>query len=83
MPAALATPQTVIVTKKTALGGGAALTVTMQNQSRTYGSADAEFNYAVTGTLVNGDTYSSAAAYPSIPLRICRRRLPDRLSRLV
>jgi YVTN family beta-propeller protein len=54
------TPQTVTVTKKTAPGGGAALTVTVQNQSRTYGSADPEFNYAVTGTLINGDTYSSA-----------------------
>jgi YVTN family beta-propeller protein len=56
------TPQTVTVAKKTAPGGGAALTITVQNQSRAYGTANPEFAYAVSGTLVNGDTYGSAVA---------------------
>ena len=54
------TPQTVTVAKKTAPGGGPALTVTVQNQSRAYASANSEFTYVVSGTLVDSDTYASA-----------------------
>jgi hypothetical protein len=53
-------PATVTVTKKTALGGGAALTITVQNASREYSTADPQFAYVVTGTLVNGDSYATA-----------------------
>ncbi len=53
-------PATVTVAKKTAPGGGAALTVTVQNESRQYNTADPQFDYVVTGTLVNGDTYATA-----------------------
>jgi YVTN family beta-propeller protein len=53
-------PATVTVSQKTAPGGGAALTVTVQNASREFGVADPQFEYVVTGTLVNGDTYPIA-----------------------
>jgi trimeric autotransporter adhesin len=53
-------PATVIVAKKTASGGGAALTITVQNASRSYGTSDPQFSYVITGTLVNGDTYTTA-----------------------
>jgi hypothetical protein len=53
-------PETVTVSKKTAPGGGAALTITVQNASREYNTSDPQFNYVVTGTLVNGDTYATA-----------------------
>jgi hypothetical protein len=53
-------PATVTVAKKTAPGGGAALTITVQNASREYNTSDPQFNYVVTGTLINGDTYATA-----------------------
>jgi hypothetical protein len=53
-------PATVTVSKKTAPGGGAALTITVQDASRQYNTADPQFNYVITGTLVNGDTYATA-----------------------
>ena len=53
-------PATVTVSKKTAAGGGAALTITVQDASRQYNTADPQFNYVITGTLVNGDTYATA-----------------------
>jgi hypothetical protein len=53
-------PATVTVAKKTALGGGAALTVTVQSASREYNTADPQFSYVVTGTLVTGDSYATA-----------------------
>ena len=53
-------PATVTVAKKTAAGGGPALTVTVENASREYGTANPEFAYIVSGTLVNGDTYATA-----------------------
>ena len=46
--------------KKTAAGGGPALTVTVVDQSREYGAASSEFSYIVSGTLINGDTYEKA-----------------------
>jgi hypothetical protein len=53
-------PSTVAVAKKTAAGGGPALTVTVQDQSRMYGTTNPQFTYVVTGALLNGDTYASA-----------------------
>ena len=53
-------PATVTVAKKTAAGGGPALTVTVVDASREYGTANPEFAYIVSGTLVNGDTYATA-----------------------
>ena len=53
-------PATVMVAKKTAAGGGAALMVTVANESREYGTANPEFSYMVSGTLLNGDTYETA-----------------------
>ena len=53
-------PATVTVAKKTAAGGGPALTITVQNESRQYNTADPQSSYVVTGTLVNGDTYATA-----------------------
>jgi hypothetical protein len=53
-------PASVTVTKKQGVGGGAALTITVQNASREYNTADPQFATVVTGTLVNGETYASA-----------------------
>ena len=53
-------PATVTVAKKAGPGGGAALTITVQNESRQYNTADPQSSYVVTGTLVNGDTYATA-----------------------
>ncbi len=53
-------PTTVTVAKKTAEGGGPALTVTVENASREFETANPEFAHIVSGTLVNGDTYATA-----------------------
>jgi len=53
-------PAAVTVAKRQGPGGGAALTITVQNESREYDTADPQFNYVVTGTLVNGDAYATA-----------------------
>ena len=53
-------PATVTVAKKQGAGGGAALTITVQNASREYNTADPQFAYIVSGTLVNGDSYAAA-----------------------
>ena len=53
-------PAIVTVAKKTGAGGGPALTVTVLNESREYGTANPAFSYIVSGTLVNGDTYVTA-----------------------
>ena len=53
-------PAIVTVVKKQGAGGGAALTITVQNASREYNTADPQFAYVVTGALVNGDTYATA-----------------------
>ena len=47
-------PATVTVAKNTA--PGSSLTVTVLNESREYGTANPEFSYIVSGTLLNGDT---------------------------
>jgi hypothetical protein len=59
-------PATVTVAKKTAAGGGPALTVTVVNASREFGTSDPQFAYVVSGTLVNTDTY--AAAVTGVPV---------------
>jgi hypothetical protein len=53
-------PVSFAVGKKTGPDGGPALTVTVQDASREYGTANPQFNYVVTGTLLNGDTYPTA-----------------------
>ncbi len=55
-------PATVTVAKKQGAGGAAALTITVQNASREYNTADPQFAYIVTGTLVNGDSYATAVS---------------------
>jgi hypothetical protein len=52
-------PAPVTVSKRAGPGGGAALTITVQDASREYNTADPQFSYVITGTLVNGDTYAS------------------------
>jgi hypothetical protein len=59
--ASTSSPVTATVGQKTGPGpGGAALTVTVANVSRNYGQGNPAFTFAVTGTLVNGDTYQTA-----------------------
>ncbi len=53
-------PSTVTVAKKQGPGGGAALTITVQNASRQFGTANPQFAYIVTGTLLPGDRFDSA-----------------------
>ena len=53
-------PSTVTVAKKQGLGGGAALTITVQNASRQFGTANPQFAFIVSGTLLPGDTFDSA-----------------------
>ena len=53
-------PSTVTVAKKEGPGGGAALTITVQNASRQVGTANPYFAFIVTGTLLPGDTFESA-----------------------
>ncbi len=51
-------PATVTVAKNPALGSS--LIATVLNESREYGTANPEFSYIVSGTLLNGDTYETA-----------------------
>jgi len=53
-------PSTLTVAKKQGPGGGAALTITVQNASRQVGTANPYFAFIVTGTLLPGDTFESA-----------------------
>ena len=53
-------PATMMVAKKTAAGGGPALTVAVLSASRENETADSHFWYVVSGTLLNGDTYETA-----------------------
>ena len=59
-------PATVTVAKKQGAGGGAALTITIQNASREYNTSDPQFAYVVTGALVNGDSYATAITGPPV-----------------
>ena len=58
--ASTSSPVTITVAQKTGPGGGPALTVTVASVSRSYGKGNPAFTFAVTGTLVNGDTYQTA-----------------------
>ncbi len=54
-------PSPVTVAKKQGPGpGGAALTITVQNASRQFATANPQFAYIVTGTLLPGDSFDSA-----------------------
>ena len=53
-------PSTLTVAKKQGPGGGAALTITVQNASRQVRTANPYFAFIVTGTLLPGDTFESA-----------------------
>ena len=53
-------PVQVTVTKKTAAGGGPALTVVANSVTRPFGQPNPPFSYTVVGTLVPGDTTASA-----------------------
>jgi sugar lactone lactonase YvrE len=50
----------IIVAKKTDPSGGPALTVTANNATKQFEQRNPAFDYTVTGTLVNGDTYANA-----------------------
>ncbi len=53
-------PVQVTVTKKTAAGGGPALTVLANSVTRPFGQPNPPFSYTMVGTLVPGDTAASA-----------------------
>ena len=53
-------PVQVTVTKRTAAGGGPALTVVANSVTRPFGQPNPPFSYTVVGTLVPGDTAASA-----------------------
>jgi YVTN family beta-propeller protein len=48
------------VSKRTTAGGGPALLVTANDEQRGVGEANPPFTHAVTGTLVNNDTFATA-----------------------
>ena len=53
-------PVQVTVTKKTASGGGPALTVVADSVSRPFGQPNPAFSYTVLGTIVPGDSLGTA-----------------------
>ena len=59
-PPSTSNPVTLTVTQRTGAGGGAALTVTVNDASRTTTEANPPFSHTVAGELVNGDTYATA-----------------------
>ena len=59
-PASASNPVTLTVTQRTGAGGGAALTVTVNDASRTTTEDNPPFSHTVAGDLVNGDTYATA-----------------------
>ena len=59
-PASASNPVTLTVTQRTGAGGGAALTVTVNDAARTTTEANPPFSHTVAGELVNGDTYATA-----------------------
>ena len=59
-PASTSNPVTLTVTQRTGPGGGAALTVTVNDATRTTTEANPPFSHTVAGELVNGDTYATA-----------------------
>ena len=59
-PASTSNPVTLTVTQRTGAGGGAALTVTVNDASRTTTEENPPFSHTVAGDLVNGDTNATA-----------------------
>ena len=60
-PPSTSNPATLTVTQRTGGGeGGASLTVTANDASRTTTEANPPFSHTVAGELVNGDTYATA-----------------------
>jgi adhesin/invasin len=53
-------PVMVTINKKGTNNPANGLTVTVQNVSRVFGTANPAFSYVVTGSLVNGDTFATA-----------------------
>ncbi len=60
-PASTSNPVTLTVTQRTGTGpGGASLTVTINDATRTTTEANPPFSHTVAGELVSGDTYATA-----------------------
>ena len=59
-PANASNPVALTVTQRTGPGGGASLTVTVNDASRTTTQDNPPFSHTVAGELVNGDTYDTA-----------------------
>ena len=59
-PATASNPVTLTVTQRTGAGGGASLTVTVNDASRTTTQDNPPFSHTVAGELFNGDTYATA-----------------------
>ena len=60
VPSSTSNTVQLTVTQRTAPGGGPAITITANNASRTTTQANPPFTYSASGTLVNGDTYTTA-----------------------
>jgi YVTN family beta-propeller protein len=60
VPTSTSNSAQLTVTQRTAPGGGPALTVTVNNATRTTTQPNPPFTYSTSGTLVNGDTYGTA-----------------------
>ena len=60
VPASTSNTVPLTVTKLTAPGGGPALTVKVNDATRTAAQPNPPFTYSTSGTLVNGDTYATA-----------------------
>ena len=59
-------PQTLTVAKRTAPDGSPALIATVEDESRPFGTANPQFDYVPSGSLVNGDTYDTAITGPPV-----------------
>ena len=60
VPANTSNTAQLTVTQRTAPGGGPAITVTVNDASRTTTQSNPPFTYSAAGQLVNGDTYATA-----------------------
>ena len=59
-------PQTLTVAKRAAPDGSPALIATVEDESRPFGTANPQFDYVPSGSLVNGDTYDTAITGPPV-----------------
>ena len=60
VPANTSNTVQLTVTQRTAPGGGPAITVTVNDATRTTTQSNPPFTYSPAGQLVNGDTYATA-----------------------